>query len=471
MKMLIDGEFIDKNEHYDVINPYDGELIDTIPIADKGDVNNAIDSARKAQKSLNSLSSKQVSENLFSACEELSSCADEIARLIVLEAGKPYKAAVAEVNRSIETLRFTSEEAKRIYGESIPLDATGSADEKFMAFTQKIPLGVVAAITPFNFPVNLALHKIAPAIAAKNAVVMKPSKEAPLAALRLAEIINNHFDDGVINAVTGYGSEIGDALIYSPDIAKISFTGSVATGLYIASHAASKKLTLELGGNDPLIVLEDANIEKAVDEAVTGAFTFSGQICCGVKRIILDNKVADEFIDVFIEKTRRLKIGNPMDESTDIGPVINKEAALNIEEVINNSIKDGAELLLGGGRTDCIIEPTILDNVDMSMEVVAYETFGPVAPILRVDGLDEAIEVANNTQYGLQAGVFTENVHSALRCANEIEAGTVYVNKAPNYRVDSMPFGGFKSSGVGKEGIKYAIEDMCRTKLIAFNRN
>ena len=471
MKMLIDGEFIDKNEHYDVINPYDGELIDTIPIADKGDVNNAIDSARKAQKSLNSLSSKQVSENLFSACEELSSCADEIARLIVLEAGKPYKAAVAEVNRSIETLRFTSEEAKRIYGESIPLDATGSADEKFMAFTQKIPLGVVAAITPFNFPVNLALHKIAPAIAAKNAVVMKPSKEAPLAALRLAEIINNHFDDGVINAVTGYGSEIGDALIYSPDIAKISFTGSVATGLYIASHAASKKLTLELGGNDPLIVLEDANIEKAVDEAVTGAFTFSGQICCVVKRIILDNKVADEFIDVFIEKTRRLKIGNPMDESTDIGPVINKEAALNIEEVINNSIKDGAELLLGGGRTDCIIEPTILDNVDMSMEVVAYETFGPVAPILRVDGLDEAIEVANNTQYGLQAGVFTENVHSALRCANEIEAGTVYVNKAPNYRVDSMPFGGFKSSGVGKEGIKYAIEDMCRTKLIAFNRN
>ena len=471
MKMLIDGEFIDKNEHYDVINPYDGELIDTIPIADKGDVNKAINSARKAQKSLNSLSSKQVSENLFSACEELSSCADEIARLIVLEAGKPYKAAVAEVNRSIETLRFTSEEAKRIYGESIPLDATGSADERFMAFPQKIPLGVVAAITPFNFPVNLALHKIAPAIAAKNAVVMKPSKEAPLAALRLAEIINNHFDDGVINAVTGYGSEIGDALIYSPDIAKISFTGSVATGLYIASHAASKKLTLELGGNDPLIVLEDANIEKAVDEAVKGAFTFSGQICCGVKRIILDNKVADEFIDAFIEKTRRLKIGNPMDESTDIGPVINKEAALNIEEVINNSIKDGAELLLGGGRTDCIVEPTILDNVDMSMEVVAYETFGPVAPILRVDGLDEAIEVANNTQYGLQAGVFTENVHSALRCANEIEAGTVYVNKAPSYRVDSMPFGGFKSSGTGKEGIKYAIEDMCRTKMIAFNRN
>ena len=471
MKMLIDGEFIDKNEHYDVINPYDGELIDTIPIADKGDVNNAIDAARKAQKSLNCLSSKQVSENLFDACEELSSCADEIASLIVLEAGKPYKAAVAEVNRSIETLRFTSEEAKRIYGESIPLDATGSADERFMAFTQKIPLGVVAAITPFNFPVNLALHKIAPAIAAKNAVVMKPSKEAPLAALRLAEIINNHFDDGVINAVTGYGSEIGDALIYSPDIAKISFTGSVATGMYIASHAASKKLTLELGGNDPLIVLEDADIEKAVDEAVTGAFTFSGQICCGVKRIILDNKVADEFIDLLIEKTSRLKIGNPMDESTDIGPVINKEAALNIEEVVNNSIRDGAELLLGGERRDCIIEPTILDNVNMSMEVVAYETFGPVAPILRVEGLDEAIEVANNTQYGLQAGVFTENVHSALRCANEIEAGTVYVNKAPSYRVDSMPFGGFKSSGTGKEGIKYAIEDMCRTKLIAFNRN
>ena len=471
MKFLINGESIDKSDHYDVINPYNGEIVDTVPIGYRSDADNAIEAANNAKKALNDLSAKEVSNNLLDACEELEKESESIAKLIVSEAGKPYKQAIGELQRSVETLQFAAEEAKRIYGESVPIDATGPVDARFLAFTKKVPLGVVGAITPFNYPVNLALHKIAPAIAAKNTVVMKPSMEAPLAALRLAEIINNHFPDGVINSVTGYGSEVGDAMVVSTGINKISFTGSVATGLFISSRAGMKKLTMELGGNDPLIVLEDADIEKAVDEAVTGAFTFSGQICCGVKRIILDNKVADEFIDLLIEKTSRLKIGNPMDESTDIGPVINKEAALNIEEVVNNSIRDGAELLLGGERRDCIIEPTILDNVNMSMEVVAYETFGPVAPILRVEGLDEAIEVANNTQYGLQAGVFTENVHSALRCANEIEAGTVYVNKAPSYRVDSMPFGGFKSSGTGKEGIKYAIEDMCRTKLIAFNRN
>ena len=230
-----------------------------------------------------------------------------------------------------------------------------------------------------------------------------------------------------------------------------------------------KKLTMELGGNDPLVILEDADIEKAVSAAVSGAFLFSGQVCIGVKRLILDNRIADEFIDMFVKEASKLKMGNPMDESIDIGPVINESSALNIETSVNRAIEDGAELLLGGNRKECFYEPTILDNVTMDMDIVANETFGPIAPIIRVDGLDEAIKEANNTQYGLQAGVFTESIHSALRCANEIDAGSVFINKESTFRTDAMPFGGFKSSGMGKEGIKYAVEDMCKTKLIAFN--
>ena len=273
----------------------------------------------------------------------------------------------------------------------------------------------------------------------------------------------------MINSVTGYGSEVGDAMVVSTGIDKISFTGSVATGLFISSRAGMKKLTMELGGNDPLVILEDADIEKAVNAAVSGAFLFSGQVCIGVKRLILDNKIAEEFIDLFVKEASKLRMGNPMDESTDIGPVINESSALNIETSVNRAIEDGAELLLGGNRKDCFFEPTILDNVTMDMDIVASETFGPIAPIIRVDGLDEAIKEANNTQYGLQAGVFTESIHNALRCANEIEAGSVLINKESTFRTDAMPFGGFKSSGMGKEGIKYAVEDMCKTKLIAFN--
>ena len=469
MKFLINGEFIDKSDHYDVINPYNGEIVDTVPIGYRNDVDKAIEAANNAKKALNDLSAKEVSINLFNACEELEKESENIARLIVREAGKPYKQAIVELQRSVETLQFAAEEAKRIYGESVPIDATGSTDARFLAFTKKVPLGVVGTITPFNYPVNLALHKIAPAIAAKNTVVMKPSMEAPLSALRLAEIIDNHFPDGVINSVTGYGSEVGDAMVVSPDVNKISFTGSVATGLFISSRAGMKKLTLELGGNDPLVVLDDADIEKATDAAVSGAFLFSGQVCIGVKRIILDNGIADEFIDSFVKKAKKLKMGNPMDESTDIGPLINESAAINVETAVNSAIDDGAELILGGNLKDCFFEPTILDNVTMDMDIVANETFGPTAPIIRVDGIDEAIRQANNTQYGLQAGVFTENIHSALRCANEIDAGSVLINKESTFRTDAMPFGGFKSSGIGKEGIKYAVEDMCKTKLIAFN--
>ena len=468
MKMLINGENYDKEEHKEILNPYNGEIVDTVPIANRNEVKKAVNAANQAKNSLTGMSARKVSEKLYDAFENLKNEKEEFAKIITQETGKPIKQSLGEMERSIDTLKLSAEESKRIYGETVPLDA-GLGGKGFFAFTERIPLGVVAAITPFNYPVNLAIHKIAPAIAAKNTTVFKPSMQAPLAGLKMAEIIAQEFPKGVINTITGMGGEIGDALITNENINKISFTGSVATGLFIASRAGMKKITLELGGNDPLIVLDDADIKKAVKGAVNGAYLYSGQVCMGVKRIIVDNLIAEEFTDLLVKETQKLKIGNPMDENIDMGPLIDENAAINVEKTVDNAIADGAELLTGGKRKNTFYQPTVLDNVNMDMDVVANETFGPIAPIIHVNGVEEAIKTANNTQYGLQAGVFTENIHNGLKCANEIEAGTVWINKQSTFRTDNMPFGGVKSSGVGKEGIKYAVQDMTKPKLIGFN--
>ncbi|MDR2967841.1 MAG: aldehyde dehydrogenase family protein [Methanobacteriaceae archaeon] len=468
MKMLINGKFEEKKEIFNVVNPYNQKTVDNVPIGDRGDVKKAVDLAYHAKKSLQEMSARKISESLYNSYEDLKKEEKSLAKLITQETGKPIKDSLGEMARSVETLKFAAEEAKRIYGETVPLDA-GLGGKGFLAFTQKIPLGVVAAITPFNYPVNLAIHKIAPAIAAKNTVILKPSLQAPLAALRLAEIINEEFPEGVINTVTGYGGEIGDELVVNEDIDKVSFTGSVATGLFISTRAGMKKITLELGGNDPLLVLKDADIEKAVDAAVLGSYLYSGQVCMAVKRIILDNSIANDFIDLFIEKSEKLNMGDPMDPKTDIGPLIDENAAKNVEQSVTLSFKEGATLLSGGNRDGNFFEPTILDNVGENMPIVKNETFGPVSPIIRVNGVKEAISVANNSDFGLQAGVFTENILDALKCVNEIEAGSVFINKQSTFRTDNMPFGGFKLSGIGKEGVKYAVEDMTRTKLIGMN--
>lgn len=468
MKMLINGENYDKDEHKEILNPYNGKIVDTVPIANRNEVKKAVNAANQAKNSLTEMSARKVSEKLYDAFENLKNEKEEFAKIITQETGKPIKQSLGEMERSIDTLKLSAEESKRIYGETVPLDA-GLGGKGFFAFTERIPLGVVAAITPFNYPVNLAIHKIAPAIAAKNTTVFKPSMQAPLAGLKMAEIIAQEFPKGVINTITGMGGEIGDALITNENINKISFTGSVATGLFIASRAGMKKITLELGGNDPLIVLDDADIKKAVKGAVNGAYLYSGQVCMGVKRIIVDNLIAEEFTDLLVKETQKLKIGNPMDENMDMGPLIDENAAINVEKTVDNAISDGAELLTGGKRKNTFYRPTVLDNVNMNMDVVSNETFGPIAPIIHVDGVEEAIKTANNTQYGLQAGVFTENMHNGLKCANEIEAGTVWINKQSTFRTDNMPFGGVKSSGVGKEGIKYAVHDMTKPKLIGFN--
>ncbi|MCL2687529.1 MAG: lactaldehyde dehydrogenase [Methanobrevibacter sp.] len=468
MKMLINGKFEDREEVFDIINPYNNEIVDTVPVGNREDAKLAIVAANKAKKELTTWSSRKVSEGLYSAYEVLKSEQKKIAKLLTAESGKPIKDSLVEMARSVDTLKFAAEESKRIYGETVPLDA-GINGKGFFAFTQKIPLGVVGAITPFNYPVNLSLHKLAPAVAAKNAVIMKPPLQAPLAAMKMAEIIASEFPDGVVNTVTGSGREVGDELVVNENINKISFTGGVATGLSITSRAGMKKVTLELGGNDPLVVLEDANIEKAVSAGVLGSYLFSGQVCMAVKRIIVDEKIADEFTDLFVKETEKLKIGDPMNPKTDIGPLIDEDAAKMIEQSVVGACNEGAELLTGGNRDGNFFQPTVLDNISPDMEVVVNETFGPVSPIIKVNGVEEAIAIANNTEFGLQAGVFTESIRNGLKCANEIEAGSVFINKQSTFRTDNMPFGGFKMSGMGKEGVKYAVEDMTKTKLIGLN--
>lgn len=470
MEMLINSKHISTEERMEVTNPYDNSIVDTIPVADEKIVHDAIKSAKNSKNKMTNLSSREIYYRLTEACTELKEQKEDIAKIITKETGKPINGSLYELDRSIETLMFAAEESKRVYGENVPIDA-GLGGEGVMAFTKKIPLGVVAAITPFNYPVNLAIHKLAPALAARNTVILKPSREAPLSGLMLAEILANHFPEGVINTLTGSGKLIGDLLVTNDDINKISFTGSVPIGTHIAKNAGMKKLTLELGGNDPTIVLKDADIEKAVSDIVNGAYLFSGQVCMGVKRVIVERDIIDEFTENLVKQTGKLKVGNPMNKDTDIGPLINTKAVEYVNEVVNDAVSNGANVEIGAKVKNNFYWPTVLTGIKEDMKIVSNETFGPIAPIIEAQDIDEAINIANNSKYGLNAGVFTQNIHNALKCVNSIESGSVFVNKASTFRTDNMPFGGFKNSGMGKEGIKYAVEDMCKTKLIGFNLN
>ena len=468
MDMLIGGKHISSEDLEEVINPYNGEVIDTIPIAHRQIADMAIEAANDAKSALTEMSAFKISNKLFNVVDKLREKRQEFAELLTLEVGKPINESLVEVDRSIETLKLAAEEAKRIYGESVPLDA-GLNGKGFFAFTQRMPLGVVVAIAPFNYPLNLTIHKIAPAIACKNTVIVKPPSEAPLTVMKFCDLLDEEFPDGVVNVVTGYGSEVGDYLVTSADVDKVSFTGSVPTGLMISQKAGMKKVTLELGGNDPMIVLKDADIDKAIKGVINGAFLNAGQVCMGVKRIIIDESIADEFVQKLVVATEKLVMGNPQDSKTTLGTLISKKAAIQVEQAVNDAVEKGAKILTGGNREDAFYEATVIDNVSPDMDLVQNETFGPIAPIIRVKNLDEAIEIANDTEYGLQAGVFTNDYYAAMRCANEIEAGTVFVNKQSTFRTDNMPFGGFKNSGIGKEGVKYAFDEMTKTKLIGLN--
>lgn len=463
MRLWALGSWHDGNRVIEVRNPYDGRLIDSVPKASSDLVREAIAYAHDYDFSLTAWERFEILRKVHDGIQR---DADKLARTISMESGKTLRDAHIEIRRSMQTFLFSAEEAKRITGETLAVDASAGMPES-LGIVIREPLGVVVAIGPFNYPLNLLAHKIGPAIAANNAVIVKPASSTPLTALKLAELfIEAGIPSRMLQLVTGDASEISDALLTDPRVRKITFTGSIPVGKAICAKAGLQAVCMELGGNDPLIVLNDADLDKCIPVAVDGAFGNNGQRCTSIKRIIIEQGIADQFLDRFTAETAKLKVGDQLDPATDVGPLIDTETAAEIEDRVTRSIADGARLVLGNRRESALYWPTILDNVTPTMPVVADETFGPVAPLIRVANFEEAISVANATPFGLQMGIFTNDLTKAIAAIRRLKAGAVMVNKGPGFRAEHLPFGGVKDSGIGREGVKYAVESMTTLKTI-----
>lgn len=465
-KMFIDNQWVDGQKHYDLLHPYDLSVIASVPLGTAENMLQAIEVAEKAFKVMRELPAHERSQILTRTAQIIEKRAEELAQTIAKEAGKPIKTARVEISRSAQTFYFAAEEAKRLHGETIPMDAAKGGEGK-IAFTLREPIGVIGAITPFNFPLNLVAHKVAPAIASGNTIVLKPAEQTPLSSLLLAEIMMEAgLPKGALNVVTGDGPPLGKVLLDDPRVKKISFTGSPEVGKLLRSQAGLKKVTLELGSNAALIIDKNCDIETAISKAVTGAFTFAGQVCIHTQRIYVHKDIYNAFLIKFVEKTKELKVGSPLEEDTDVSAVVNQRSITRIMTWLEEAKQSGAKVLLGGEPQGQVLPPTILANVDESQKVVCQEVFGPVAVINPVDSVEQAVQLTNQSRYGLNAGLFTNDIGVALNSARKLEVGQVLINEIPTFRADHMPYGGVKDSGVGKEGVKYAMEEMTEEKLI-----
>ena len=447
---------------------FDGAVVAEVPETPLADLPKIFDEARKAAQVMADLTRDQRASILMRASEKMLASKADLARTITLESGKPIREARLEVERAAATLAFSADEALRLAGEEIPMDAAPHGKGR-IAYTMRRPLGVIAAITPFNFPLNLAMHKVGPAIAAGNAILLKPASATPLSAMHAASIlIGCGLPAGALQVLIGPGAELGDALVQADPVRMISFTGSEAVGLGLQARAGMKRVVLELGNNSAVAILDDADLDLAVGACVAGAFSNSGQSCVSVQRIYVSQVRQAEFLARFVEQTKKLKIAHPLDEDCDISCLISEQEAQRVQSWIGEAVREGATLLTGGGRNMATLQPTVLSQVSNSSRLHKDEVFGPVAGVNAFETLDQAIAMVNDSRYGLQAGVFTNNLKSAWRCAQQIEAGGVMINDVSNYRVDQMPYGGIKSSGLGKEGPRYAIEQMTESKLISW---
>jgi lactaldehyde dehydrogenase len=471
-EMLIDGEWTDADQRRDVIHPFDSDVVGSVPVATPEQVEAAIDAADRAAEET-TLSAYERYELLYHAAERLEDQAEEMARLMTAEQGKPISESRGEVDRAVQTLKLSGEEAKRLFGEHVPMDAQKGFDRTH-AFAQREAIGVVAGITPFNFPLNLMVHKVGPALAAGNAFVGKPALNTPLVSVKLFEHIDEAADevgspDGLVNLVTGRGSTVGDVILQSDVVEAVSFTGSTRVGQYLANNSGMKEITLELGGNDPTIVWGDADLDEAAERIVGGACTNGGQVCNSVERVLVDESVEEELIDALVEHAESLTVGDPFDEETDIAALIDDEQSEKVRRIFEKTVEAGATVECGGQYNGRVFEPTVLSGVTSEMAAAEEEVFGPLVPVIPVADFDEAIQEANDTHYGLEAGLFTQDIDRAKRAADAIDAGGVNVNTVSGFRTDHMPYGGFKDSGVGKEGIKYATKHFSRTKLVGFH--
>lgn len=453
----------------DVLDKYSGELIDRVPIADAAAVDRAVRRAKQAFPGWAATPAHRRAAVLLETARLIQARREEFATLIAREAGKAWKYADNEVARSIETFTFAGEEAKRIHGETVPMDASAFGENR-VGYYVRAPLGVVAAISPFNFPLNLVAHKVGPALAAGNSIVLKPAEETPLTARLLGTCLREAgLPDGVFELVYGDGPTTGDALVRHPGPAKISFTGSPPVGAEIMRNAGLKRITLELGNNSGTIVEPDADLDLAVPRTVVSAFANSGQVCISLQRLYVHRAIADAFVERFLAATRALKVGNPLDRDCDVGPMISDEAAERAESWIREAVAEGATLLAGGRREGRLLWPTVLTDTRPDMKVMCREAFAPLVSIVVYDEFEEALRLLGDSPYGLQAGLYTNDLRKAFRAVAALDVGGIMVNDTSIFRVDHMPYGGNRMSGIGREGVRFAIEEMTNLKLVVFN--
>jgi acyl-CoA reductase-like NAD-dependent aldehyde dehydrogenase len=467
-KLLVAGEWVETGEWQEVRSPYSGEVVARVAKAGAEETRRAIDAAEAAMRE--PLPAHKRAEILVRVAAALGRRHEEVARGISDEAGKPLKSAKIEASRAMSTYTFAAVEARKLAGEIVPMDASQAGEGK-LAFTLRKPIGVVGAISPFNFPLNLVAHKVAPALAAGCAVVLKPASQTPLSALLLAELETEAgLPPGWLNVVVGPASDIGDVLVEDERVKALTFTGSSGVGWKLRERAPRKRVNLELGNSTPMIVEADADIEAAVSATAQHGFSFAGQSCISIQRVYVQRRVYDGFVERLVPKVEQLVVGDPGDEETDVGPVIDEGARDRILEWIDEARNAGAEILTGGALDGDLIRPTLIANAGPELKVSCEEVFGPVVTLNAYDTLDEALDLANGTKYGLQAGIFTTNLDNALRAAEQLEFGGVIVNEAPTFRADQMPYGGVKDSGNTREGPAYAVRELTEDHVVVVNR-
>lgn len=469
MRIFFAGQWQDRDQRIEVRNPYDATIVDTVPQATATDVEAAIAGAVQGAAAMRKLSGYERFQILRKAADAMFARQKELGRTISLEEGKTLAEGTFEASRAAETMELSAEEAKRLGGELLPLDGAPGAAGK-IGFTLRVPCGVVAAITPFNFPLNLVCHKVGPALAGGNAVIIKPASDTPLSALKLVEIL---LEAGLpplaISCLTGSGGELGKALCRDERVRKISFTGSVEVGKQICEVAGLKRVTMELGSNSPLIVLADADLNKAADAVVATGFANAGQVCISAQRVVALDKVYGDLIDVLKPRVEGITVGNPLHEGTKMGPMIRERDAVRVGQWVDEAVEQGAKLVCGGSRTGTMYRPTLVADVKPTMKISRDELFGPAVGVSKAASLEEAIQFANQSRYGLSAGLFTQDIDAALRFAREVDSGNLHINWGPMWRADLMPYGGLKESGFGKEGPKYAIQEMTELKTVVFH--
>ncbi|HNW99325.1 MAG TPA: aldehyde dehydrogenase family protein [Bacteroidales bacterium] len=452
-----------------VYDPFDNSIVGEVKKSTKQDALKAIEIAQRGYEIIRKMSVHERATILFRTAEIVEKNKEEFAVTIAREGSKTIKEARKEANRCVNTLRVSAEESKRLLGETIPFDSFPGGENK-LGYYYRQPIGVVLAITPFNDPLNLVAHKLGPAIAAGNSVVLKPATVTPLSAIKLAEAM---FATGLpkecLQVVTGNGSEIGPALVQDERIRMVSFTGGFDAGKEITKIAGIKKIGMELGSNSPVIVWDDVDVDYAVESCVSGAFWAAGQNCIGVQRIYIHKRIYNEFRDKFVARTLKYKIGNKMQEDCDMGPMITEKEAERVEKWIKEAVSLGAKCLCGGKRKGAIMEPSVLENVPENATIHKEEVFGPAVNLYQVETMDEAIAKANSLPFGLHAAVFCNNINLAMKAAYGVDCGGVIINDSTDYRLDSMPFGGIKNSGLGREGIKFSLQEMTEPKMVCIN--